>query len=246
MSVRVRELVFVRHPRSEAEPPILANNTSCADRDCRIASLRLERAAGRASICCDRVERSPMRQITRSTGITWRTIADNVGAAIVTIPNRQAWRRCALVYALFLVCSLPIGLLSGLLHPGLAPLAPAAAILTTITLLAHPACTEELIFRVMMLPRRIDRLPRGSLCALAIALIAFVAAHPLNARLFWPASLGLFANPYYLALAALLGLACSAAYLISGSIWPSILIHWISVVLWMLLLGGQALLDSYR
>jgi predicted Abi (CAAX) family protease len=177
----------------------------------------------------------------------WRTLATNVRAAVVTIPNRQAWQRCALVYAFFLVCSLPIGLLSGLLHPGLARLPPAAAMFTIITLLAHPACSEELIFRVMMLPRRADRLPRGSLYArVVIALIVFVAAHPLNARLFWPASLALFANPYYLGLAALLGLACSAAYLISGSIWPSILIHWISVVLWILLLGGQALLDSYR
>jgi predicted Abi (CAAX) family protease len=177
----------------------------------------------------------------------WRTLATNVRGAAVTIPNRQAWQRCALVYALFLVCSLPIGLLSGLLHPGLARLAPAAAALTIITRLGHPACTEELIFRVLMLPRRADRLSRGSLYArVSIALIVFVAAHPLNARLFWPASLALFANPYYLGLAALLGLACSAAYLISGSIWPSILIHWISIVLWILLLGGQALLDSYR
>jgi len=177
----------------------------------------------------------------------WRTLANNVRVAFVTIPDRQAWQRCALVYVLFLGCSLPIGLLSGLLHPGLARLAPAAAMLTIVTLLAHPACTEELIFRVLMLPRRIDRLPRGSrYTRVAIALIAFVAAHPLNARLFWPASIALFANPYYLGLAALLGLACSVAYVISGSIWPSILIHWISVTLWILLLGGQALLDSYR
>ena len=179
--------------------------------------------------------------------MTRRRVVDKVRSAIVTIPTRTEWRTCALVYVLFLACALPIGLLSGLLHPSVAPLPPAAAIVTALTLLAHPACTEELIFRVLMLPRRVDAVPRRSLYArVAIALAVFVAAHPLNARFVWPASLALFANAYYLALAALLGLACSAAYLVSGSIWPPILIHWTTVAMWIFLLGGQSLLDSYR
>ena len=179
--------------------------------------------------------------------MTRRMIAGKIRLAIMAIPDRNEWRTCALIYVLFLLCAMPIGLLSGLLHPALAPLSVEAAAVSAITLLAHPAFTEELIFRVLLLPHRAEARPQGSLYArVAIALAVFVAAHPLNARLVWPASLPLFANAYYLALAALLGLACSAAYLVSGSIWPSVLIHWTTVAAWIFLLGGRSLLDSYR
>ena len=94
-----------------------------------------------------------------------------------------------------------------------------------------------------MLPRRVESRRRGRLAlTILVPLAAYVAAHPLNALLFWPAALPVFTNPFYLALAALLGLTCTAAYLGSGSIWPPVLIHWVTVVTWMFLLGGQALL----
>jgi predicted Abi (CAAX) family protease len=142
---------------------------------------------------------------------------------------------------LFLVCAFPIGLLSGLLQPGMPGLSPAAALGVALTLLVRPALVEELIFRGLLLPRRSGALSRPRLYATAtIALLAFVAAHPLNALLFWPAALGLFTDPVYLTLAAMLGLTCTAAYLTSGSIWPSVAIHWLTVVVWILLLGGQA------
>jgi predicted Abi (CAAX) family protease len=169
----------------------------------------------------------------------------DVRDALTTRPSADAWRRCALLYILFLVCALPIGLLSGLLHPSRPPLTAGAAAIVACTIALHPALTEELVFRALMLPRRLDRIGRGRLLVtIAIALFLYVIAHPLNAKFFWPAVLGVFSNPYYLALATLLGLTCTAAYLISGSIWPSVVIHWLTVTLWILLLGGQALLQS--
>ena len=109
-----------------------------------------------------------------------------------------------------------------------------------VSVLVHPAFVEELIFRALLVPRRTEAMPRSGLYARAgLALLVYVAAHPLNALLFWPAALPVFANPFYLTLASLLGLTCTAAYLISGSIWPPVAIHWLTVVLWLLLLGGQ-------
>jgi predicted Abi (CAAX) family protease len=169
----------------------------------------------------------------------------DVRDALTTAPTAESWRRCALLYVVFLVCALPIGLVSGLLHPSLPPLTTGAAALAAGTIALHPALTEEIVFRALMLPRRIDRIGRGRLVVtIAVALFLYVVAHPLNARFFWPAVLGVFSSPFYLALATLLGLTCSAAYLISGSIWPSVVIHWLTVTLWILLLGGQRLLQS--
>jgi predicted Abi (CAAX) family protease len=44
----------------------------------------------------------------------------------------------------------------------------------------------------------------------------------------------LLADPRFLVQVTLLGLACSLAYLVSGSIWPPVLIHWLTVVVWLL------------
>jgi len=169
----------------------------------------------------------------------------DVRDALATAPSADAWRQCALLYLLFLICALPIGLMSGLLHPSLPPLTSGAVLLAAGTIALHPAFTEEIVFRAFMLPRRIDGISRTRLAiTIAVALFLYVIAHPLNAKFFWPAVWGVFSNPFYLALATLLGLTCTAAYLTSGSIWPCVLIHWMTVALWILLLGGQALLQS--
>jgi len=166
--------------------------------------------------------------------------------AIATAPSAPVWGRCALLYLGFLICAMPIGLVSGLLHPSLPPLTIGASIVTALTIALHPAFTEELVFRGLMLPRSPERLalrPR-TVVTIAIALFLYVVAHSLNAMFFWPAVWPIFSNPYYLAMATLLGLTCTTAYLISGSIWPSVVIHWLTVTLWILLLGGQRLLQS--
>lgn len=171
----------------------------------------------------------------------------NVRDAIRTPPTRKSWRRCAWVYALFAACAVPIGWFSGLLHPSIARLTPQGAAVLAALVAVHPAFGEEVVFRALLLPRCPGRLSRGRLAVtIATALALYVAAHPLNAWLFRPAALAVFAGPSYLALTALLGAACTAAYLISGSIWPPVLMHWTTVTLWMLLLGGWALIGSGR
>ena len=134
-------------------------------------------------------------------------------------------------------------MLSGLLRPGFATLTPAGMIGSGALLFVQPALVEEIVFRGLLLPRDYRSLPRGRLVAIAfVALVLYVVSHPINARLFRPQVLGLFESPAYLAITTLLGLACTATYLISRSLWPSVAIHWLTVVLWIWLLGGQALL----
>lgn len=168
----------------------------------------------------------------------------DVGAALVTLPTAAAWRRCAYVYALFLALALPLGLTSGVLSASLAPLTAASAARLALAVAVHPAFTEELVFRALLLPRRAAPGRRFAL-AVAAALTLYVVAHPVNAALFRPDTLGLFSDPAYLAMTTLLGLACTAAYVTSGSIWPAVLMHWLTVVLWILTLGGYALLGRH-
>ncbi len=166
-------------------------------------------------------------------------------AALTTIPDWRTWRTCALVYGLFLLCAVPIGLLSGLLRPSEPQLPPAEMIGTGLLLLVHPALAEEIVFRGLLLPRHADSMSRGRLFVVAgAALAVYVASHPLNALLFRPGVLSLFASPMYLVLVAMLGLACTAAYWVSQSIWPPVAIHWVTVMAWIGLFGGQALLGQ--
>lgn len=169
----------------------------------------------------------------------------DVRDAAIAMPSRQAWQRCALIYLAFLACAVPLGIASGLIHAAVAPLPVSAALIVACTLLVHPAITEEIVFRALLLPRQPARVSRGRLgAAIVVALFLYVVAHPLNAHFFWPAALGVFTNPWYLALATLLGVACTATYLVSGSIWPPVIVHWVTVASWILFLGGQGLLGS--
>lgn len=169
----------------------------------------------------------------------WRDLR----AALTTIPDWRTWRTCALVYGVFLVVATPIGLFAGLLKPG-APHLPASEMATMgAMLLLQPALVEEIVFRGVLLPREAGTVRRGRLAAIAAAALAlYVVSHPVNAWLFRPQVFGLFASPVYLVLTTLLGAACTAAYFISRSLWPSVAMHWLTVVLWIWFLGGRALL----
>jgi predicted Abi (CAAX) family protease len=77
-------------------------------------------------------------------------------------------------------------------------------------------------------------------------LAAFIVYHPLNALTFYPAGKPTFMDWRFLTLSGLLGAVCSIAYCTTGSIWPSVFIHWIIVVSWIELFGGQQVLSKNK
>ena len=168
-----------------------------------------------------------------------------VVAALRTLPDLRTWAKCGILYGIFLAAALLIGLLTGFLHPGVSQATPMAMIATSLIVFVHPAFVEELIFRVVLLPRDPTSMPRGRAMGIAVvALALYVGSHPLNAVLFRPEAAPVFENTVYLLVVTMLGLTCTAAYWISKSIWPAVTIHWLTVVLWLWLLGGQALLSG--
>jgi predicted Abi (CAAX) family protease len=94
-----------------------------------------------------------------------------------------------------------------------------------------PAFSEEMVFR--------SWLSRPNLTPAAIGLGAFILWHPLQYWLGSPFARPEFVQPVFLALVALLGVACTISRVRSGSIWPAVVIHWGIAVLWSTLFAGR-------
>lgn len=108
-----------------------------------------------------------------------------------------------------------------------------------LTLLVLPALSEEVIFRVLLVPHPAEPHSRSELLrAAGLSLALFVAWHPLNAWTLSPAARDVLTDRRFLSLATALGVVCTEAYRRTGSLWPPVLIHWLTVVVWMLFLGG--------
>lgn len=162
-----------------------------------------------------------------------------LAAAFRTWPDAAGWRDAGLCLLAFTALALPIGYATGLIRFQRAEWTAAQLVTFMGVSLLIPCLLEETLFRVLLLPHRNEPVSPSSVWTWsALALVLFVAAHPLNAWLLRPAARPVFYAPSFLLLAALLGAACTVAYLRSGSVWPPLLMHWAAVVLWKFVLGG--------
>ena len=166
--------------------------------------------------------------------LSWR-----INTAFFTFPTIQAWLiATALLLILTLFC-LPIGLWCNFLK--INQLRSSKRIIFSIITgsLLFPAISEELFFRVLLLPHPQENVTIATACFWAsISLIFFIIYHPLNAVTFFPTGRKTFFHPIFLLLAAVLGIVCSIVYLQSGSLWLPVIIHWLVVVVWLVFLGG--------
>ncbi|HEY5141419.1 MAG TPA: CPBP family glutamic-type intramembrane protease, partial [Methylococcales bacterium] len=77
-----------------------------------------------------------------------------------------------------------------------------------------------------------------------LSLTLFVLYHPINALTLYKAGNPTLFQPIFLGLTALLGLTCTIAYLVTGSLWTISFIHWVVVVIWLFCLSGWAKLNT--
>ena len=90
----------------------------------------------------------------------------------------------------------------------------------------------------MLLPRSLLAAgPGRRLAAVSASTAVYVAAHPVSPLLGWSES-DIFLEPPVLLVVAALGYTLGYAYLRSGSLRAPVLIHWATVVVWNLFLGG--------
>lgn len=166
-------------------------------------------------------------------------LAERLWAALTRWPTGAQWLVVALITGVYAAIAIPLGRRSGFLVRR--PVANwriglrggAIAFLT-------PACTEELLFRVLLLPHPYEFAARSVVVMWAIGgAIAFVLYHPLEAHSWYPQGNPTFKQTRFLALAGGLGITCTLAYLLTGSLWPPVAIHWLAVCLWLFYWGGQ-------
>lgn len=165
--------------------------------------------------------------------------------ALTTLPGGLDWLRCAGIFGVFVALSTAVGAATGFLRFELMSGSTKFFVLLPILIFIRPAMVEEIVFRGLLFPHRDEPVSRGRvIIAGAISLAIFVAMHPLNGIFVRHEAYVAFTSPIFLSLAAALGLACMIAYRISGSLWPPILMHWITVLIWTMFLGGKKLLTG--
>jgi predicted Abi (CAAX) family protease len=165
-------------------------------------------------------------------------LARRVSMAFLTIPDFSDGLVAVMLVLVYTAIALPVGFWSGFLKIDVQT-SQRIIFGVLIGCLLTPGITEEILFRVLMLPH-----PEENASGLMLwfwgcgSLALFLVYHPLNALTFYPVGRSTFRNPVFLLLAAVLGAACTIAYLQSGSLWPPVAIHWLVVTVWLLLLGG--------
>jgi predicted Abi (CAAX) family protease len=114
--------------------------------------------------------------------------------------------------------------------------------LLPLWLLIFPSILEEAFFRGVLIPNNTKEKGFGHVVFYTLlSTSVFILWHPLGALTINPVAREIFLNPSFLFIVFCLGLICSLSYIYSKSLWWPIAIHWLTVLLWVLFLGGHNL-----
>lgn len=153
----------------------------------------------------------------------------------------RAWLNWGPWVILYAIAALGIGFASGLYS--FKPLDLTHFWFLPITLFVFPCFLEEIVFRGLLIQRDVlDRNPKQAIFQIGFSSFVFTLWHPLNALTINRSAQSFFLNPWFLLITFLLGLTCGYAYARSRSIWSPILIHWLTVLVWVFFLGGRNLI----
>jgi predicted Abi (CAAX) family protease len=110
-----------------------------------------------------------------------------------------------------------------------------SALIAAFILFFIPALAEELIFRGVLLSWFASFSQRlGNWLSISL----FVLWHPFQVLTFGPPWSAIFLQPSFLFATFILAIVLTHIRIVSQSLWPVILIHWLLVVVWKLLFGG--------
>jgi predicted Abi (CAAX) family protease len=145
------------------------------------------------------------------------------------------------ILGVYVPVALTLGRRSGLLPPRWRRPAPRPLLAGAAVSLLLAALPEELLFRGLLLPSALEGVsPPEMVPWIALSIGLFVAWHRLKTRLRRRAVRERGRDPRHLTQVTLLGLACSLAYAIGGSLWQPVLIHTLALV------GGRLPGDTDR
>lgn len=163
---------------------------------------------------------------------------ERIVVVLTTMPNGRDLGLTAVALAGYAVLALSIGFFSGFLQWQVHAENRWQIVLQT---LVAPALFEEIVFRGLLLPHPGEGHTTGTvLLWSSLSLFLFVIYHPINGLTLYKQGYFTFRQPVFLVLATLLGVTCTVLYLLTGSLWLSVVVHWIVVVIWLGWLGGIA------
>ncbi len=165
---------------------------------------------------------------------------DNLILGLKTPPLHQIILSTSL-FIVFAIIAITIGFSTGLLE--FVSLESELIYVLPIVLFIFPSLFEETIFRGLLIPN--DTVLKGSNVILKRSLISssiFVIWHPLNALTINPGAKHFFLDPWFLLIVFVLGMVCSLGYIFSRSLWVPTIMHWLTVLMWVLFLGGRNLI----
>lgn len=110
-----------------------------------------------------------------------------------------------------------------------------SALVAVMILFFIPALVEELVFRGVLLSWFATFSQRWGNW---LSAILFTLWHPFQALTFGLPWSAIFLQPSFLFATFLLGIVLIHIRIVSQSLWPVIVIHWILVLLWKLFFGG--------
>jgi predicted Abi (CAAX) family protease len=165
--------------------------------------------------------------------------------AVLSFPNSSDCFWSFILLLIFSSIVIPLGFSLDFLKFEVPKISWKVLLRVLLMTLFFPAAAEEAIFRVLLLPHKVEQASLATKCFLgSISLILFIVYHPLSARFFARNAQSTFNSFTFLTLAAILGAVCTVSYLQSGSIYPPMILHWILVLGWLLCLGGYRRLNS--
>ncbi|MDZ8030913.1 type II CAAX prenyl endopeptidase Rce1 family protein [Nostoc sp. DedSLP04] len=181
------------------------------------------------------------------TNISPLSILLNRTLASLVVPRFKDWLVIVVLLIIYSILALPYGCKFGFLQIELWSANWTNKCLLILRCLFLPAIVEELFFRVFLLPHpsKITSWFQWSLWAI-VSLLLFILYHPLNTKTFFKAGITTFFDRVFLVLAAFLGIICTVAYTLTGSLFAIVLIHWIVVVVWLIVFGGIRKLDNQK
>lgn len=154
--------------------------------------------------------------------------------ALKTWPEMKHWRSAFGLAMPTLLFIAGIGYLSGWVS--FAPLSDPSEIATTILIMFFvPAMLTEILFRGFALAGLTQLTPRWSGW---LSTLLFVIWHPLASLVLGLPWSEVFFQPSFLVSAFVFGIILTHIRIVSASLWPVILIHWLAIVIWRIFLGG--------
>ncbi|MEG3848106.1 CPBP family glutamic-type intramembrane protease [Microcoleus sp. herbarium19] len=162
-------------------------------------------------------------------------------AGFTTFPSPGQWSIVLWVLLLYGAIAIPLGVSKGFLQVSAPAGNVGSLLLVAVKALIIPVLIEEWLFRVVLLPHPTEGVTLIAwMLSIGLSLFLYVIYHPLRANTLFPEGYPTFCQPIFLILTGFLGVACTAAYALTGSAWAAIFIHWAAAAIWLFGLGGKS------